>query len=323
MKKYATKFIGALALPVVVYLVFLICIPTRFGNWNCIYTIFLQSIVPTITAYAVALGNIPGMFDFSVGSEQIISGVVGGLMAARFGIPGMIIGALAAALIVTLITGLLNNVLRIPSLVLTMGIAMVYEIVGSKMAGHYGFVQIDTEYAIFGKAPNIVIVFLIAVALFYFLFNHTVFGYNLRAVGSNERVALNSGVKVKMTKLKAFLYGGIFIAISAILTLSQSGSVGTQQSLGSVQVIFKPLIAVLLALVFQKFCNLTFGIFIAQFTINTIFIGLIAAGLPDTFQNVVLGIFLLIVMLVFRNTEAVEAMKERMKIRKEMKVSKA
>ena len=86
---------------------------------------------------------------------------------------------------------------------------------------------------------------------------------------------------------------------------------GAQQSLGSVTVIFKPLISVLLALVLQKICNLSFGIFIAQFTLNIIFIGLIAAGLPDTFQNVVLGIFLLIVMILFRNTERIEILKSR------------
>lgn len=313
MKKLILRTLETLALPVIVYLIFLAAIPERFGNWNCIYTIFLQTIIPTITAYAVALGNICGLFDFSVGSAQIISGVAGGLLAARFGFAGMILGSVCSALLVTLITGILNSVLRIPSLVLTMGLAMIYEIVGSKLAGHYGFVQIDSRYGIFGSSPNIVIIFVIMAALFYFLFNHTVFGYNLRAVGSNEPVAKTSGVHVNQVKIKAFVYGGIFIGVSAILTLSQSGSMGAQQSLGSVTVIFKPLISVLVALVLQKICNLTFGIFIAQFTLNIIFIGLIAAGLPDTFQNVVLGVFLLIVMIVFHNTEKLTAFQEKLK----------
>lgn len=311
MKKILIRTLETLALPVVVYLIFLAIIPERFGNWNCFYTIFLQSIIPTITAYAIAFGNICGLFDFSIGSEQIISGVVGGLMVAKYGVAGMVLGAFISALFITLLTGILNSVFRIPSLVLTMGLAMIYEIVGSKLAGHYGFVQIDTEHAIFGSSPEIVIIFIAMLALFYFLFNHTVFGYNLRAVGSNETVAKASGVDVRAVKIKAFFYGGIFLAVSAILTLCQSGSVGAQQSLGSVTVIFKPLISVLLALVLQKICNLSFGIFIAQFTLNIIFIGLIAAGLPDTFQNVVLGIFLLIVMILFRNTERIEVLKSR------------
>ena len=311
MKKTARHALESISLPIAVYLIFLILIPRRFGNFNCIRTIFMQSIVPTITAYAVAFGNICGLFDFSIGSEQIIAGVVGGTMAAKFGIPGMVIGALLAALIVTAITGTLNSLLKIPSLVLTMGLTMIYEIVGSKLAGHYGFVQIDTKYAIFGSGVNIILIFIFSAVLFYFLFYHTVFSYNLKAVGSNETVAKNSGIPVNLVKFKAFVYGGIFLSISAILTLSQSGSVGAQQSLGSVTIFFKPLISILLALVIQNICNLAAGIFIAQFTLNIIFIGLIAAGLPDTFQNVVLGLFLLLVMILFENTERISAWKEK------------
>lgn len=112
-------------------------------------------------------------------------------------------------------------------------------------------------------------------------------------------------------KFKSFIYGSVFIALASVLTLSQSGSVGAQTGLGSVTIVFKPLISILLALVLQNICDLTIGIFISQFSLNIIFIGLIAAGMPDTFQNVVLGIFLLIVMIFFRNTERINAWKTK------------
>lgn len=316
MKKFLINTLKTLSLPAVLYLVFLVICFERFSNWNCVYTIFLQSIIPTITAYAVAYGNICGVFDFTIGSHLIISGVVGGLLAARFGFAGMILGAMASALAVAAVTGFLNWRLRIPSLVLTMGLAMIYEIVGTRLAGHYGFVQIDTKYAVFGSPPNIIIIFILTAALFYFIFNHTVFSFHMRAVGSNEAVARNSGINADLVKIKSFLFGSIFIGIAAILTLSQSGSVGAQTNLGSVTIVFKPLISILLALVLQRICNLTVGIFIAQFSLNIIFIGLIAAGLPDTFQNVVLGFFLLVVMILFQNTHRLEALKNRAKVSK-------
>ena len=298
-------------LPVIVYLIFLVICFERFSNWNCIYTIFIQTIIPTITAYAIAYGNICGVFDFTIGSRLVISGVIGGLLAAQYGFAGMILGAIISAIVVGIITGVLNWWLKIPSLVLTMGLAMVFEIIGSKLAGHYGFVQIDNKYAIFGSSPNIVIIFLLSAVLFYFIFNHTVFSFHMRAVGSNEVVAKNSGIKTDLVKCKSFVYGSVFIGIAAILTLSQSGSVGAQTSLGSVTIMFKPLISVLLALVLQRICDLTVGIFIAQFTLNIIFIGLIAVGLPDTFQNVVLGFFLLVVMILFENSGRIEEFKEK------------
>ena len=311
MKRFLINTLKVIMLPVIVYLIFLVICFERFSNWNCIYTIFIQTIIPTITAYAIAYGNICGVFDFTIGSRLVISGVIGGLLAAQYGFAGMILGAIISAIVVGVITGVLNWWLKIPSLVLTMGLAMVFEIVGSKLAGHYGFVQIDNKYAIFGSSPNIVIIFLLSAVLFYFIFNHTVFSFHMRAVGSNEVVAKNSGIKTDLVKCKSFVYGSVFIGIAAILTLSQSGSVGAQTSLGSVTIMFKPLISVLLALVLQRICDLTVGIFIAQFTLNIIFIGLIAVGLPDTFQNVVLGFFLLVVMILFENSGRIEELKKK------------
>lgn len=311
MKRFLINTLKVIMLPVIVYLIFLVICFERFSNWNCIYTIFIQTIIPTITAYAIAYGNICGVFDFTIGSRLVISGVIGGLLAAQYGFAGMILGAIISAIVVGVITGVLNWWLKIPSLVLTMGLAMVFEIVGSKLAGHYGFVQIDNKYAIFGSSPNIVIIFLLSAVLFYFIFNHTVFSFHMRAVGSNEVVAKNSGIKTDLVKCKSFVYGSVFIGIAAILTLSQSGSVGAQTSLGSVTIMFKPLISVLLALVLQRICDLTVGIFIAQFALNIIFIGLIAVGLPDTFQNVVLGFFLLVVMILFENSGRIEEFKEK------------
>ena len=315
MKRFLINTLKVIMLPVIVYLIFLVICFERFSNWNCIYTIFIQTIIPTITAYAIAYGNICGVFDFTSGSRLVISGVIGGLLAAQYGFAGMILGAIISAIVVGIITGVLNWWLKIPSLVLTMGLAMVFEIVGSKLAGHYGFVQIDNKYAIFGSSPNIVIIFLLSAVLFYFIFNHTVFSFHMRAVGSNEAVAKNSGIKTDLVKCKSFVYGSVFIGIAAILTLSQSGSVGAQTSLGSVTIMFKPLISVLLALVLQRICDLTVGIFIAQFTLNIIFIGLIAVGLPDTFQNVVLGFFLLVVMILFENSGRLEELKEKKEAR--------
>lgn len=315
MKRFLINTLKVIMLPVIVYLIFLVICFERFSNWNCIYTIFIQTIIPTITAYAIAYGNICGVFDFTIGSRLVISGVIGGLLAAQYGFAGMILGAIISAIVVGIITGVLNWWLKIPSLVLTMGLAMVFEIVGSKLAGHYGFVQIDNKYAIFGSSPNIVIIFLLSAVLFYFVFNHTVFSFHMRAVGSNEAVAKNSGIKTDLVKCKSFVYGSVFIGIAAILTLSQSGSVGAQTSLGSVTIMFKPLISVLLALVLQRICDLTVGIFIAQFTLNIIFIGLIAVGLPDTFQNVVLGFFLLVVMILFENSGRLEELKEKKEAR--------
>ena len=306
MKEIMKKCGKTLLLPVIVYGVFLIICFKRFNNLNCVYTIFLQSIVPTITAYAYAFIYMSGLFDFTIGSRIIIGGLVGGIASARFGMAGLLIGALAASVLAAALTGILNWICKIPSLILTMALTMIFEIMGKNISGKFSFVSIDYKYAALGSAPYIIIVRFISAVVFYFIFNHTKFSYHMRAVGSNEAVSRNAGIHVQRVKVLCFVIGSLFAAVSAVLTISQSGSMGAQTNLGSAALLFKPLMGIIIAVVLQPVCNMTIGIFISQFTLNTIFIGLIAAGFPDTFQNIFLGIFLLIVMVFTNNVEGLK-----------------
>lgn len=301
MKSILVKTAKTLMLPAIVYIIFLAINFDRFSNLSCLYTIFLQSIIPAVTAYAVSFGYICGIFDFSIGSRIIITGLAGGILSAQYGMIGLIIGCLVVSVIMSAITGILNWVLRIPSLVLTMGLTMIYEIAGKQISGQFSFVSIDYKYAFLGAAPHIVYILFGSAAIFYFIYNYTKYSNHMRAVGSNEMLAKNAGIKTQMVKFLSFVIGSLFIAIAALLTISQSGSMGAQVSLGSATLLFKPLMGVMIAIVLQPICDMTFGIFISQLTINTIFIGLIAIGLPDTFQNVVLGFFLLVVMIFSNN----------------------
>lgn len=294
-----------LLLPAIVYGIFLIICFERFNNLNCVYTIFLQSIVPTITAYAYAFIYMSGLFDFTIGSRIIISGLVGGIASARFGMAGLLVGTLVTSIAIAALTGVLNWICQIPSLILTMALTMIFEIMGKNISGKFSFVSIDYKYATLGSAPYIVIVLLVSAVVFYFIFNYTKFSYHMRAIGSNEAVSKNAGIHAQTVKILCFVIGAIFAAISAVLTISQSGSMGAQTNLGSATLLFKPLMGIIIAVVLQPVCNMTIGIFISQFTLNTIFIGLIAAGFPDTFQNIFLGVFLLLVMVFTNNIEGV------------------
>lgn len=302
MKKTFLNIGKVLLLPVIVYCIFLILIFDHFSNLNCIYTIFIQSIIPTITAYGVAFGFISGIFDFTIGARIVISGIIGGLLAAKYGIPGLIIGCLVSSIVVSAFTGALNWICRIPSMIITLGLTMVLEIIGKSIAGRFSFILLSSENAILGSFPYIIIILFVCMALYHFIDRRTTLSYQIKAIGNNEGIAKNAGINTQYVKFMTFVIGGIFVAVSSMLTLSQSGSMSAQINLGSVALVFKPLMSIFIALALQKICPLAIGIFVGQFTLNTIFIGLIAAGLPDTFQNVALGFFLLVVVIFSQNS---------------------
>lgn len=316
MNKLAKRIFKTLIMPVCVYVFFLVISFKRFSSFSMLYTIIVQSIVPTIFAYAIGYNIMSGVFDFTIGSRIIISGIVGGIAAARFGFVGMFIAAMASAFVLAALTGGLYRLLRIPALVLTIGLTMIYEMLGKIIAGKFGFVRIDSTYGFLSKSPYIFIVLGICAVVFYIFLDRTKFSFHFRAVASNEVVAKNAGINVDAVKFKTFFYGGFFAGVGALLTLSQSGAIGIQSNLASVSTVFKPMMGILLAIVMQSFCNQTIGIFIGQFTLNTIFFGLISIGMPDTFQNVVVGLFLMALMFISENSNKIQARKNLMKAAK-------
>ena len=301
MKKIVINIIKSLAMPTIVYVFFLALNFNRFGNFNCFYTIIFQSIIPTIVGYAISFGFICGVFDFTIGARMIIVGLVGGALSIEFGLWGFILGCIVSSMVIAIFTGALFRIARIPSLVVTMGLTMIYEIVGQKISGQFSFLRISPEYWFFGQAPYSMIILVFTAIVFYIINNKTKFSFHVRAVGNNEVISRNMGIKVQSVKFMTFVVGGVFLAIAALLQISESGSMGSQVNLGSAIMLFKPLIGVMIALTLQPICNLAIGIFIGQFSINTIFIGLIASGLPFSLQDVMLGVFLLVVMLISNN----------------------
>ena len=104
--------------------------------------------------------------------EKLDFAISGGLLSMSYGMPGLVIGCFGSAVLLAVLTGLLNNLLRIPSLVLTMGLTMIYEIIGAKLAGNYGYVRLDNAYTAPGSAPLIIVFFLLSAAVFYFIYNN-------------------------------------------------------------------------------------------------------------------------------------------------------
>ncbi len=92
-------------------------------------------------------------------------------------------------------------------------------------------------YDIFGVPTSLVLV-LAVVILFWTLVRKTRLGTGLYAVGSAERSAFLSGVKVRQVKIAAYVFSGFFAALGGLFlslqTLSGDASVGLSYTMNSV-----------------------------------------------------------------------------------------
>lgn len=86
--------------------------------------------------------------------------------------------------------------------------------------------------ALFAQAPTAYVAYLLAPALWYFLFR-TEWGLELRAVGENPDAAQAAGVRVRRVRVLAVLFGGALAGIAgAHLALAHAGTFAENMSAG-------------------------------------------------------------------------------------------
>lgn len=322
MKKKLTTVVGVCILPFLVFTIFYF-IADGFGV-HTIPIIISQSMIPTALGLAMACIMPAGLMDFSPGARMILGAIVGGLMGNAIGIVGLILGAFLGAMIGGVAIALLYRYLRIPSMVVSLGVVLVMEALSDRIGilfGRGSTVQIPANLASFANYPKNVLFVLAACLIFYYVTYKTKLGCLIQATGNDEFMLKSMGVNVDNVKFKAFMLSGIFCFFAAMMQICYSGTVQALTNMGTMTMVFKPMMGVLIAMQLVKvFDNMPLMIFIGQIVIQTVFNGFIAMGWTDNIQNIVLGVFLLVVMGVSENTGRMAEVRRRRMVRKEAKV---
>jgi ribose transport system permease protein len=306
MKRKLFNFLMLLAAPALTYLVFIIIQPDNFGSFNSIFILLQQCLLPSVAAFGFYFIITMGLFDFSIGANIVLGGIVGALLSQPLGYFGLFGGGIAVGAIVGLINGIVYTKLKIPSIIVTVGLMMIYECMGKFVSGG-AIISLSNDMRIFGAAPYNIIVSLLAMGLAIFLINYSKIGIYIRAIGNNETIARNMGIKVSKYKVVGFMICGLFAGITAILTISYSSSLAPQLSMSSMDRNFTPMMGCFVGLALKKHINPILAIFIGEFTISLLINGLLTNGVDSTLQKVVTGLFLLLIVGVtsFRNKDKI------------------
>jgi ribose transport system permease protein len=299
-KKLSGQLKGYLLLIILVVIswgIFKIITPDNFGSASNMLSYFEASLLAAVGAVGFYFVMVMGMFDFSIGANIMLSAIVGCVFANRFGLgyAGLIIGALLTGSVVGMLNGMFYVKLRIPSMIVTTGLALIYESIANFIAG--GVEQtLPSDLRAFGQMPGNIILAIIAFAIAYLLLNYTKVGTYTYAIGSNEFVAKNMGIKVNLYKILAFIISGAFLGIMAVLTISYGSSMVAVTGMASMTRNFVPTMGCFFGLAFKKYGMPIPAIIIGEFVINIIFFGFIALGAPTAIQDVITGFALLIIV---------------------------
>ena len=208
----------------------------RYGpSFYSVYNIF-DAFLNNNTYYAlIALGMtfviITGGIDLSVGSVAVLGAVV----AARLSVYGLM-PAVAGALLVGLLAGLINGVLiarfGLQPFVATLAMLMAARGAALTVSGNapvmvdfaQGFPQLGMIHL--GVVPLPVAITAVLYLLGTLLLNRTRFGRHVLAIGGNEEAARLAGVPVTRTLVVVYAMSGVLAGLAGafLAALSFSGS---------------------------------------------------------------------------------------------------
>ncbi|WP_036609416.1 ABC transporter permease [Oribacterium sp. P6A1] len=288
-----------LFLVVLSWSIFKILTPHNFGTLNNMLSYFQASLIASVGAVGFYFVMVMGMFDFSIGANIMLSAIVGCVFATKLGLGyiGLVLGALCCGCLVGLFNGSFYVKLRIPSMIVTTGLALIYEAVANYIAG--GVEQtLPAGLRMFGQMPGDIVLAIAAFLVAYVFLNYTKIGTYTYAIGSNEFVARNMGINVNKYKVLAFILSGGFLGIMAVLTISYGSSMVAVTGMASMSRNFIPTMGCFFGVAFKKYGIPLQAIIIGEFIINIIFFGFIALGAPTAIQDVITGFALLIIITV-------------------------
>ncbi|MGN0915616.1 MAG: ABC transporter permease [Succinivibrio sp.] len=294
----ATKgYIVLISLVFLSWLIFKILTPENFGSYSNLLSYFQASLIATVGAIGFYFVMDMGLFDFSIGANIILSAIVGCILATRFdlGYAGLILGCIATGALVGLCNGIFYVRLRIPSMIVTAGLALIYESVANILSA--GVEQtLPSGLRAFGQMPGNIILAVITFIIAWGILNYTKFGTYTYAIGSDEFVAKNMGINVDRFKVYAFILSGAFFGAMAVLTISYGSSIVAVTGMSSMSRNFIPTMGCFFGLAFMKYGIPLQAIILGEFIVNIIFFGFISLGAPTAIQDVITGLALLIII---------------------------
>ncbi|MFZ3151902.1 MAG: hypothetical protein WA116_09505 [Anaerolineaceae bacterium] len=309
VKKFIVRTLETLILPAAVLLIFTVLTKGRFLNTRTLLTTLKQSITPAIICWGLMLTFTVGNMNFSAGAVVLCSTIIGGnlMKLTDTGIVGLIFFTIAVALILSVITGFLYNTMRIPSIVLTIGLTLIFE--SFPRIFFEGGVTIPGKFTYLATPPYNYVILVVVMVAFYLIYNNTAFGHNLRALGNNQDIANKVGLDSDRIKFACFVISGAFLGVAAVLYGSAAGEVRNVGALGSMSIMMDAFMGVFLAMFLTRFCNLTFGVLVGTFTMKMITNGFVAMGLSATIRDIATGLMLFVLLAVSANQGAFEQAK--------------
>lgn len=208
---------------------------TRDNVVNILRSVSITTIIAIGMTFAVSVNGM----DLSIGATAGFAMNIVSMMFFWYEMNTFY--SIIIAILSTTVFGLLNAFLivrlKIPDMLATLATQFMISGISITMAGGgsvtEGICRLDGQPALgkmepvfrsFGRAPWIIVIMLVVVAISFIIFNYTKHGRYLYVVGQNMEAARLAGIPVNKYRTIAYVVSAICAAIGGILLASRLGS---------------------------------------------------------------------------------------------------
>ncbi|MDE5894341.1 MAG: sugar ABC transporter permease, partial [Acetatifactor sp.] len=202
------RITGTLAIPVIAAIILeVICL----GNGQHIITnvrsfnnFVVYTAIVMVTTMALSINLNSGRFDFSLGSMAALSAVIGAkvsymVLGGGAGSAGfMLLVTIIAGAVLGLVSGVLYVSLRIPPIITSLGVTLMYEgILYTVTGGKYVMTEVQNSSmsGFVGTWVYAAVIIAAVLAFMIIVFDYTKFGYDYSALKNGQKVAVNTGIR--------------------------------------------------------------------------------------------------------------------------------
>lgn len=318
----AKRVAGTLMLPVAMYLAMMILCyangKTYFGSLAMWKTLIVDIAVSVTCAMGIGLQFKCGRFDFSGGAIMLISAIIAGNIAKQNDNNQALFFVLCivCCVVLSLVVGLLYVYGRLPIIIATIGMALLYESVTCLIFNGGGINLVaNISLKTFSTYPMVLVPLVGSVAIYVIFSYLTVTGKQSSLLSMNQQAAVNIGIDEKKNVMISYLFSGLIFGLATTIYASTGIRSASFTSLTTVGQLFTNILPVFIGLMLAGFCGDAIGTIMGSVTLCTMSYALSAvfsAEMGSAISTVITGIFILFINVVSAQGRGwIEAMKAK------------
>jgi len=219
------SFIGPMAMILAVIVFMAIAEPARYFRTSNINQILLDAALYMPMAMAMTFVITQRGIDLSIGSVAALSAIVMAFLIKQYGFPAPVAALIALALgaLMGLINGLVITRLKVPDLIGTLAMDLVYRGIALVIAKGLVLARFPELITEIGRGqtlnflPTPVVIGLLTLVVGYFVLRSTHFGRYTIAIGSNPEASDMTGIDVDRYRIYGYVLMGTMAALAGIM----------------------------------------------------------------------------------------------------------